>query len=347
MVDLSRIIAAVRRALTSRDHSAHDADDLVIEARIRFASYQPKKQMANNLQAFLPRTALNLFVDADRASSSRGKYVDVKDTVLVDLGPPDAPRGSPSELGGLHDVDRLPLCRSYSAVLLAALQVPVAGVDGVPAGPLLWAVGVPAQGQPEILGTWALSGLGATPAAVVVDERRARGLERIGLLIFDVADEVPAALSQAFAGPPVAADFHRSGRRVLAVAPAGTRAAVAAGLERIRRAPSAAHAQAMLDELAVSNWEGASKAVEECRAALGRWAAVYTLSQRGRRQLMQAEDAAWVLQGRMLCALERQGPMESAQAAAFAGGWLRQSEQRQRRQRLVLRHRAAAASWAA
>ena len=76
----------VRAALMRRGRTRHDADDLVQEAWVRLACYERRQTVAEP-EAFLMRAALNLSIDAYRASKSRGEQVLLEETVLVDATP--------------------------------------------------------------------------------------------------------------------------------------------------------------------------------------------------------------------------------------------------------------------
>lgn len=104
--NLKAVMARIRSALIRRGRSVQDAEDLAQEAWIRMAVYQTK-EVVTNPDAFLMRTALNLSIDAHRASTSRGEHVDVDDTVLVDLTP-----GAEDQLLARERVARLSVCLS-------------------------------------------------------------------------------------------------------------------------------------------------------------------------------------------------------------------------------------------
>lgn len=78
--------ASVRTALMRRGQTIHDADDLVQEAWVRLACYE-REQAVVQPEAFLMRTALNLSIDAHRASTTRGEEVLLEHVVLVDTSP--------------------------------------------------------------------------------------------------------------------------------------------------------------------------------------------------------------------------------------------------------------------
>lgn len=84
--DWTQVLALVRSALMRRGRSSHDADDLVQEAWVRLANYE-RDHSVERPEAFLMRTALNLSIDAHRASVSHGEEVMLEDVVLVDMSP--------------------------------------------------------------------------------------------------------------------------------------------------------------------------------------------------------------------------------------------------------------------
>jgi RNA polymerase sigma factor (sigma-70 family) len=82
--NLQEVMARIRCALMRRGRSPHDAEDLVQEAWVRFASYERPVRVP---EAFLMRTALNLSVDRHRSAQAHGVAVEVDSEVLVDLAP--------------------------------------------------------------------------------------------------------------------------------------------------------------------------------------------------------------------------------------------------------------------
>jgi len=81
------ILSRVRARLMRRGQTRQDADDLVQEAWLRFASYEREHAVVEP-EAFLMRTALNLSIDAHRASKSRGEHVLLDEALLlVDSAP--------------------------------------------------------------------------------------------------------------------------------------------------------------------------------------------------------------------------------------------------------------------
>ena len=69
-----------------RGRTRHDAEDLVQEAWVRLACYA-RKNAVDRPEAFLMRTALNLSIDAHRASRNRGEQMLLDEVVLVDASP--------------------------------------------------------------------------------------------------------------------------------------------------------------------------------------------------------------------------------------------------------------------
>ena len=80
------VFARVKAALMRRGRSDQDADDLVQEAWVRLAQYA-RRQAVLEPEAFLMQTALNLSVDAYRATRNRGEQVQFDETELVDGAP--------------------------------------------------------------------------------------------------------------------------------------------------------------------------------------------------------------------------------------------------------------------
>jgi RNA polymerase sigma-70 factor (ECF subfamily) len=69
-----------------RGRSEQDADDLVQEAWVRLACFQ-REHHVEDPEAFLMRAALNLSIDAHRASAVRGEQVTLEDVVILDARP--------------------------------------------------------------------------------------------------------------------------------------------------------------------------------------------------------------------------------------------------------------------
>jgi RNA polymerase sigma-70 factor (ECF subfamily) len=84
--DWSSVFSRVRAALMRRGRSEQDADDLVQEAWVRLACYEQDNHVEQP-EAFLMRAALNLSIDAHRASATRGEQVMLDDVVLLDGRP--------------------------------------------------------------------------------------------------------------------------------------------------------------------------------------------------------------------------------------------------------------------
>lgn len=87
-----------------RGRSEQDADDLVQEAWVRLACYE-REQHVEQPEAFLMRAALNLSIDAHRATVARGEQVLLEDVVLLDSRP-----GVEDVLLGRERVARLSEC---------------------------------------------------------------------------------------------------------------------------------------------------------------------------------------------------------------------------------------------
>jgi transposase-like protein len=241
--------------------------------------------------------------------------------------------------------DRLPLCVRYAGMLLGALQIKVREPCIETQSAVTWGLGVPLSGECEVVGVWPTSGLEPTDGQLIADDLSVRGMQRICLLLNGGSDELGAAVLRAFPGASVALPFHPTAQLALSVALPGDRKAVLAGLNRIRRAQSREHADAILDGLAASTWQGAPAAVQVCRAAIRLWQANYALPRRTRERVRCGEDAAWQLQQGLSRALARQGGFENAdEAVTFAEAWLFDAEGRARRQRLAAARRADVAA---
>lgn len=89
-----------------RGRSEQDADDLVQEAWVRLACYE-REHPVERPEAFLMRAALNLSIDAHRASVIRGEQVLLEDVVLLDGQP-----GVEDVLLGRERMARLSECLS-------------------------------------------------------------------------------------------------------------------------------------------------------------------------------------------------------------------------------------------
>lgn len=105
LLDWQEVLRKVRGALQRRGRTEHEAEDLVQEAWLRLARYEAGKEQGKGKvgdvgearvagmkpverpEAFLMRTALNLSIDAHRASVSRGEQVLLEDVVLIDTTP--------------------------------------------------------------------------------------------------------------------------------------------------------------------------------------------------------------------------------------------------------------------
>lgn len=85
-IDWPSVFSRVMSALKRRGRSEQDAEDLVQDAYVRLAQFS-KVQTVDQPEAFLMKTALNLAIDAHRASVVRGEEVLVDDVVIVDGRP--------------------------------------------------------------------------------------------------------------------------------------------------------------------------------------------------------------------------------------------------------------------
>lgn len=86
VIDWPSVFSRVRAALMRRGRSEQDADDLVQEAWVRLACYEQDNHVEQP-EAFLMRAALNLSIDAHRASATRGEQVMLDEVVLLDGRP--------------------------------------------------------------------------------------------------------------------------------------------------------------------------------------------------------------------------------------------------------------------
>ncbi len=84
--DIPSVFSRVKAALRRRGRSEQDADDLVQEAFVRLACYE-REQAVEKPEAFLMKTALNLSIDAHRASARQGEEVLLDEVVLIDTAP--------------------------------------------------------------------------------------------------------------------------------------------------------------------------------------------------------------------------------------------------------------------
>jgi transposase-like protein len=241
--------------------------------------------------------------------------------------------------------ERHPLCLSYCALYVAAISASVGNQAGHIDSCIHCGFGVLPNGHTTALGLRPALAFEQEFAHLIADDLVARGMRRIDLLLNGGSEELGAAVLRAFPGASVALPFHPTAQLAASVALPGDRKAVLAGLDRIRRAQSRAHADAILDGLAASTWQGAPAAVQVCRAAIRQWQAIYALPRRTRERVRRGEDAAWQLQQGLSRALARQGGFENAdEAVTFAEAWLFDAEGRARRQRLAAARRADVAA---
>lgn len=101
----------------------------------------------------------------------------------------------------------IPLCRSYVAVFFSVISVQVDGESGLRPEQMLWAVGVLSDGLPDYLGSWHMPESTA-PWHQIADELKARGVERIRLVITPDPTDMPAALTAQFHGSTCLPNSH-------------------------------------------------------------------------------------------------------------------------------------------
>ncbi|HEV6963768.1 transposase [Roseateles sp.] len=91
----------------------------------------------------------------------------------------------------------LPLCRSYVAVLFSPILVqlsPVGGAADAHPEPMLWALGILADGLPDFLGAWQFSGPKGPRWGAIVDDLKRRGVVRVRFVIGPDPVDIEAAL---------------------------------------------------------------------------------------------------------------------------------------------------------
>ena len=86
--DWLSVFSKVTSALMRRGRTEQDAEDLVHDAYLKYAQ-SAKEQTIEKPEAFLMKVALNLSIDAHRASTVRGEEV-LLDDVVIDDGRPSA-----------------------------------------------------------------------------------------------------------------------------------------------------------------------------------------------------------------------------------------------------------------
>lgn len=84
--DWLSVFSKVTSALMRRGRTEQDAEDLVHDAYLKYAQ-SAKEQTIEKPEAFLMKVALNLSIDAHRASTVRGEEVLLDDVVIVDGRP--------------------------------------------------------------------------------------------------------------------------------------------------------------------------------------------------------------------------------------------------------------------
>jgi len=84
--DLPGVFSRVKSALMRRGRSEHDAEDILHDAWLQFETTQ-RNQTVRKPEAFLMKVALNLSIDAYRASATRGEEVQPEDVDIFDGAP--------------------------------------------------------------------------------------------------------------------------------------------------------------------------------------------------------------------------------------------------------------------
>jgi len=103
-VDWRKLFSDAKAALRRRGRSEAEAEDLVQDAYLRVASYA-KENHVERVEGLFMKTAINLSIDAHRASENRGDVVLLEEVVLVDPKP-----GVEDELLGRERCARLDVC---------------------------------------------------------------------------------------------------------------------------------------------------------------------------------------------------------------------------------------------
>lgn len=248
----------------------------------------------------------------------------------------------------LSGFERVPLCANYTAVQLEVTFAHVAQLGARTDCALRWGLGIVNDGETEVLGVWPETGPNGWSSKLVAEDLLARGVQRIGLLIGRAYARLDDALLRAFPGASEASSFHRLAELGQSVASLGDREAIWAGMARVRSAESKHQAHAVLDALAVSSWQGSPAAVQACREAIESWQSLYALPKRARGQVCRGDHMTRLLQLGASRAVARQGPFNSADAAAaFVERWLGDAERRQRGRRSAQRSAYPASDLAA
>jgi len=85
-VDWRKLFADAKAALRRRGRSEAEAEDLAHDAYLRVARYAQDNHV-ERVEGLFMKTAINLSIDAHRASASRGEEVLLEEVVLVDPKP--------------------------------------------------------------------------------------------------------------------------------------------------------------------------------------------------------------------------------------------------------------------
>ncbi|MFT7774801.1 transposase [Roseateles sp.] len=94
-----------------------------------------------------------------------------------------------------RDPEDQPLCRSYVSVLFNPISARVSGKADTHPMPMLWAIGVLYDGQPDYLGSWVASGPKDSQWLAIAEDLKARGVERIRFIIGPSPTEMQAAVT--------------------------------------------------------------------------------------------------------------------------------------------------------
>ena len=217
-----------------------------------------------------------------------------------------------------------PLCRRYVAGFFGMALTPVRHSDGLREHTVHWAFGCLRDGDGELLGVWIESSAGATLPTRVFEELRARGVERIQLVVG--ADLVGAGgcLEQVFPGATGLQSIEQTPSA--AVAGNGRGAVVGAA-----RAGAAARSCGVVGVAPSAVEDGRWGAQQQQIAArpLAQWAPLLALPARLRRVVLSGDRIAEELHASLIRAIGRHGCFASQAAAMdFVVGALLRAERR-------------------
>ena len=88
-----------------------------------------------------------------------------------------------------------PLCRSYVCAAFDVLKLQVLSDSGLHVTHLIWAVGVLSNHRPHYLGTWHVQGANDAGWRAIAGDLRARGVERLRIVIGPDPVEMQAAMT--------------------------------------------------------------------------------------------------------------------------------------------------------